>query len=279
VKKYKRIYIEITNNCNLDCVFCPKTKRQKEFMPEALFLEILDKIKGASEYVYFHVMGEPLLHPHLGRFFDLCSEYGYKINITTNGTLIDAVRYILEKPALRQVNFSLHSAGGGREYMDHIFRFADAAQKAKKLICLRLWNLKDSKVNPDNDTIIQKIRDKYRWTDEMSNGPTAARGIKLAEYVFLNQANEFEWPDINREESQDNGYCYGLREQVAILVDGTVVPCCLDSEGAMNLGNIRDMSLKEIIEGKRAKAVYDGFSKRQAVEELCRKCGYKERFK
>lgn len=278
MKKYKRIYIEITNTCNLACDFCPKIKRKKEFMPEELFLEILKKIKGASEYIYFHVMGEPLLHPALGRYLDLAGEYGYKVNLTTNGTMIDKAHFILEKHALRQVSFSMHSSCGVRGYMEKILEFADAAQKADKLVSLRLWNLKENATNPGNTESMEKITKKYGVRVELDGGQTPVRGIKLAVNVYMNQSNEFEWPDINREEIKDTGYCYGLREQVAILVDGTVVPCCLDSEGTINLGNIKDKTFVEIINGKRVKAIYDGFSKRIAVEELCRKCGFKERF-
>jgi radical SAM protein with 4Fe4S-binding SPASM domain len=278
MKKYKRIYIEITNNCNLSCVFCPEITRKKEYMDDDLFPEILKKIKGASEYLYFHVMGEPLLHPHLGYFLDLCGPYGYKVNLTTNGTLISKSRHILEKPALRQVNFSLHGSGGAGGYLQAILNFADEAQKAKKLVSLRLWNLRDNKPNPGNTGIIEKIREKYNAPADMEEKSLRARGFKLDEYVFLNQADEFEWPDMNREEISDKGYCYGLRGQIAILVDGTVVPCCLDSEGVINLGNIKEKTLEEIINGSRAKAIYDGFSSRRAVEELCRKCKYKSRF-
>lgn len=277
MKKYKRIYIEITNICNLSCDFCPKTTRKKEFMGEELFAEILKKIKGASEYVYFHVMGEPLLHPQLGRFLDLCGEQKFKVNLTTNGTLIEKSDFILSKPGLRQVNFSLHSRGGAGS-MDVIFAFADKAAKAGKLISYRLWNLKDGKPNQENEKVFSGISEKYGVKVDLDGGSTPVRGIKLAENVFLNQADEFEWPVNGGGVARETGYCYGLREQTAILVDGTVAPCCLDSEGAINLGSIKDGTLESIVNGKRAKAMYDGFSRRVAVEELCKKCGYRERF-
>jgi radical SAM protein with 4Fe4S-binding SPASM domain len=281
MKKYKRIYIEITNTCNLSCGFCPKTTRKPEFMSDELFADILKKIKNASEYLYFHVMGEPFMHPRLGYFLDLCGEYGYKVNLTTNATLIDKVYAILEKPALRQVNFSLHSSNEGKhepDYMEKILECADALQRAGKLACLRLWNMKENEENPENSEIMQKITQRYKVRVDIEGRPVPVRGIKLDEKIYMNQANAFEWPDINREDIGDKCYCYGLREQIAILVDGTVVPCCLDSEGNMNLGNIKDSTLESIVNGVRAKAIYDGFSKKKAVEQLCKKCGYRTRF-
>ena len=283
MKKFKRVYIEITNACNLSCGFCPKTKRKGAFMDEALFKRALESIKGASEFVYFHVMGEPLLHPKLGAFLDMCGEYGYKVNLTTNGTMLDKTGFIIGKPALRQVNISLHSnddAGNkySEEYLEKIFDFIDKA-KATTLICLRLWNLTDKADASANSSVIGAIKARYSPGTVVEDKPTHVRGIKISENVFINQSKAFEWPDLSRPDIGADGFCYGLREQVGILVDGTVVPCCLDKDGDLNLGNINDAGLEAILNGPRAKAIYDGFSRKKAVEPLCRKCGYRTRFK
>jgi radical SAM protein with 4Fe4S-binding SPASM domain len=283
MKKFKRVYIEITNNCNLSCGFCPKTKRGHEFMNAGLFRHILENIKGVSEFVYFHVMGEPLMHPQLGDFLDMCGEYGYKVNLTTNGTLIGKSHHIIGKPALRQVNISLHSNNdpGNKysgAYLDGIFDFVDAS-KDKTLICLRLWNLSDAKSNEENMAVIDKISAKYAPDAVIGDKPTHVRGIQIAKNIFINQSRVFEWPDLSREDAGEDGFCYGLREQIGILVDGTVVPCCLDKDGDLNLGNIRTDSLENIINSPRARAIYDGFSGKKAVEPLCKKCGYRTRFK
>jgi radical SAM protein with 4Fe4S-binding SPASM domain len=76
----------------------------------------------------------------------------------------------------------------------------------------------------------------------------------------------------------ESGFCLGLREQFAVLADGTVVPCCLDRNADMALGNIFKQPINDILEGERARRIVDGFSKRQIAEELCRKCSYRQRF-
>ena len=101
---------------------------------------------------------------------------------------------------------------------------------------------------------------------------------KIAERVFINQDYEFQWPALHEEEDDGKGFCHGLRNQAGILANGTVIPCCLDGEGIINLGNINNDSFSNIIEGERATNIVDGFSRRVAVEELCRKCGYRKRF-
>jgi len=280
--EFKRVYIEITNVCNMDCSFCPKTLRKKEFMDEELFVRILDQIKEHTEHIYFHIMGEPLLHPDIGLFLDIAGEKGFKVNLTTNGTLIDTVTDLLiSKPALRLVNFSLHSFEEKKDlldsYLDKIFRFISIAKKESSLLCgMRLWNLTDSQVNDSNRYILNRIEKEFETAplyEEIN-----MRGIEVSKGVYLNFAKQFKWPGLEKEHLGDSGFCYGLKDQAGILVDGTVVPCCLDSEGSIALGNINRESFSSIIETERAKAIRKGFGSRTVVEELCKKCGYRRRF-
>lgn len=290
MRKFKRVYIEITNVCNLHCDFCPQTRRKPEFMDVHMFCNILDQIKDHTEYIYLHVKGEPLLHPKLDSILDLCYEKGFKVNITTNGTLISKVKdRLLTKPALRQMNFSLHSFDGNEgaenkeEYINNILSFAEEAQqKTKAIISLRLWNYEDDNninvLKKRNQAFLSMIENRYHLQDKLKEEVIPGKGIKIAERLYINQDHQFQWPDLGETEDEGKGFCYGLRNQVAILVDGTVVPCCLDGEGVISLGNITERQFSEIIEGQRAYDIIDGFSRREAVEELCRKCGYRKKF-
>jgi MoaA/NifB/PqqE/SkfB family radical SAM enzyme len=290
LKRFKRIYIEITNVCNLNCDFCPQTGREPEFMSVDTFRRILDSIKIYTDYLYFHVKGEPLLHPHLDQFLDSSFEKGFKVQITTNGTQIQAVQnMLLMKPALRQINFSLHSLEGndgmqGRdEYLGDIIRFIKEAESTSKIICsLRLWNLDENNtVNLErkrNNDLLVLLEKEFALPYRILEKVTPGSGVPLSERIFLNQDYQFLWPDLKEMEDDGTGYCYGLRSHAAILVDGTVVPCCLDGDGIINLGNIKEVAFSEIIESQRAVGIVDGFSRREAVEELCRKCGYRKRF-
>ena len=290
MRKFKKIYVEITNVCNLTCDFCPQTKRTAEFMDYDTFAKILDQIKDHTDSIYLHVKGEPLLHPDLGRFLDLCKGKGFQVNITTNGTLIHQVKEVLlTKPAVRQINFSLHSIEktlgiqSREEYWKRILSFAkEAMQKTEIFISLRLWNLNENSeldfLQSINRELLDLIEKEFSWSRQKHEGTLGLKGVKLGERVYLNQDYQFAWPDLTLEEESRTGFCYGLRHQAAILVDGTVLPCCLDSEGVLNLGNIKENTFSEIIESERAIQIIDGFTNRQAVEELCRKCGYRKRF-
>jgi radical SAM protein with 4Fe4S-binding SPASM domain len=290
MKKYKKVYLEITNVCNLKCDFCPETKRKAEFMSEASFKQILDQIKPFTDYIYLHVKGEPLLHPKLGSFLDISYEKGFKVNITTNGTLIDKVAdTLIEKPAVRQINFSLHSFDGNQneiskdEYIDSILEFSSrAVVESSIIIALRLWNLDEALLTEDqrkrNVDIIHKIEEKFKLPYKIQGNLSEAKTLKIWDRVYLKQDYEFKWPDLKEEEDFNKGSCFGLRNQVAILVNGTVVPCCLDGEGIINLGNIHEDKFSDMINGKRAENIRLGFCNTKIVEELCRKCGYRKRF-
>jgi len=290
MKKFKKFYIEITNVCNLSCSFCPQTCREPEFMSIETFSKILDQIKPHTDYIYFHVKGEPLLHPKLDEFLDLSYEKGFKVNITTNGTLISKVRdKIIRKPSLRQINFSLHSFDGNEgasnkdEYINNIISFVkESIEKTNTLFSLRLWNLdrdnnRNIKVKKNHD-LLSVIEKAFNLPYKIEEKILPGRGIKIKDKIYLNQDHEFQWPDLLVEEDNNPGFCYGLRSQVAILVDGTVVPCCLDGEGIINLGNIHETHFSEIVESQRSMDIFNGFSRREVVEELCRKCGYRKRF-
>lgn len=295
MKQFKRIYIEITNVCNSDCRFCPKTSRKPEFMGLDLFQKILEEVQEYSGHLYFHVMGEPLLHPDIGAFLDLCSEKGFKVNITTNGTLIKETKNILlSKPVIRAINFSLHIFDETTprnvidEYLDEVFAFiAESGGTPGFITCFRLWNMKmrntaDSGQNVQttgrNSYILERIEKFFDLSHKIEEIPSEGNGVKIKDNIYVSQSSFFDWPDKEIPNLNEEGFCLGLRQQVAILVDGTVVPCCLDSEGTIDLGNINESGFKQIIEGKRALDLYRGFSERKVVESLCQKCGYRKRF-
>ncbi len=280
MKKLKKIYIEITNVCNMNCSFCPKTKRKPEFMTVNNFSNIISKIKPYTDFVYLHVMGEPLLHPNIGEILDVCQEYGIQANMTTNGTLIEEKGdIILNKKALRQINYSLHSFPANtvnftnEEYLKRIFDFIDKTDIEGRIInCLRLWNM-ESSLFSENETTFRLLKEKFSLS-EIEIRQTDRNGIKLKDRVFLQQDKVFFWPDINRKPQFFKGKCFGLKSHMGILVDGTVIPCCLDSCGDINLGNIFECDFDNIINSERACKMKNGFSQNRRIEQLCTTCGW-----
>lgn len=284
MKKYKKIYVEISNVCNLDCNFCPKTKRKNEVMSAERFSIIAEKISKFTDYVYLHVMGEPLLHPMLKEILDICEGQGLKVCITTNGTLLKEKRCILlNSKAVHKISISLHSFEGNEsvkgmeEYIQDIVDYTKMASKAGQICSLRLWNINGG--NSENVNIINMLEGSYALEKGyILNDIKNKSSFTLGERIYLQMAEKFDWPDMDVETIGDKGFCYGLRDQIAILVNGTVVPCCLDHEGDIDLGNIFEDDLENILDGDRAQKIYKGFSERKVIEKLCTKCGYRKRF-
>ena len=288
--KFDRIYIEITNICNLSCDFCPSgaglhSAVVKRRMTPREFEHIIFQIKPYTKEIYLHVMGEPLTHPQLEEILHICAKNDMITNITTNGTLIGEKNDILlNAKNLRTINISLHSFKGSFEkfnlYLNDIFQFIEKMLINTGTTCkLRIWNIKSEDSESElNQYIFSKLEEKFDLPFELKNECTKLEGIRLGKRVFLSQAERFSWPSLEGEEYEGKAFCLGLRKQAAILADGRVVPCCLDGQGIMELGNIFHEGFKEILKGKRAGNIYNGYSQRCASEELCRKCSYRLKF-
>lgn len=283
MRPLKKAYLEITNVCNLNCSFCPGTKRARGFLSPDQFRVLAGRLRPHTEFLYFHLMGEPLLHPQLKTLLQIADELKFHVILTTNGTLLSQTGSLLcSSPAVWKVNVSLHSFEGNppfgelSDYLDGCLQFARQASGAGKRCALRLWNLDGEHTlgaNTCNQVILARLEEAFPkpWK-------TSWRGTTLANGVYLEWGERFEWPDLAVLEETECGFCLGLRDQIGVLWDGTVVPCCLDHEGDLPLGNLYQQSLSEILHSTRAKAIYNGFSRGIATEELCRKCGYRRRF-
>lgn len=273
---YSKVYVEITNICNMNCSFCHGHKRQMRRMTMEEFSLILGKLEKQTKYIYYHLMGEPLTHPLLPDFIRLAGERGYKSIITTNGTLLHRRGEEILSAGLHKVNISLHSFEDGstenhERYVREISDFAKAAAARGTIVSFRLWN--KGVDGGKNDISLALLRENIpgEWKEN-------ARGIKLRDKIFLEWGERFEWPDSEAEVKGSRFFCYGLKDQFGILADGTVVPCCLDSDGVINLGNIFSENTEDILSSPRARAMVEGFRCGKASEELCRRCGYAQRF-
>ena len=258
--RFKRIYIEITNVCNLNCEFCEPHNRKNRFMELKEFDTILNKISPFSSYIYMHVKGEPLLHPEFDAFVQLAYSKGFKINLTTNATLLE--NHLETTKYLRQINISFH-ATNNEKILQTTKNISDC------IVNYRIWNFNE------NNEALDLIKKEFNISEEIEFSKLT--NYTLAPNIFLSLASRFEWPTLDKKDLSD-GYCHALKDQIAILVDGTVVPCCLDNNGDISLGNIFEESLEEILEKERTKKIIDGFKNRIAVEDLCKKCTYKNRF-
>lgn len=280
---YSKAYVEITNICNMHCSFCHGTKRAPKQMTLGEFARIVNSLQGVTKYLYLHVLGEPLTHPMLPTFIEYATNNGFKVAITTNGTLLEKCGEALIRAGAYKVNISLHSFEKQdsyeqqKKYIDTCIDFAQKASGQGVLCILRLWNKTNNENAPENalnEYTMQILHERFP-----NDWSVSVRGARIHDKLHLEYGNRFDWPDANIDSLGEKVFCYGLSDQFAILCDGTVTPCCLDAEGDIALGNIFESDIRTILTSDRAITIKQGFSKKTAVEDLCRRCGYARRFK
>lgn len=276
---FKKIYIEITNICNLKCEFCIPCKRELNMISVSNFEEIVKKIHKYTNVVALHVKGEPLLHKNLKEILDILEKYNLQANITTNGTLIkENLETLKNAKCIKQINFSLHSFLQNNHMSDlYLKNIFDCVSKLKNItISYRLWNLETIKENDINDIIIKELESYYKL-DNLKEKLKLKNAFEINENIYINQDIEFTWPDINGKEIIEKGKCWALRKQIAILVDGTVVPCCLDNNGDIPLGNILEEDLETILNKPLSKTIKENFGNSKITCKLCKTCGFLKR--
>lgn len=264
-KRFKKIYLEITNACNLSCPFCIKNQRPIKYFTKKDFEIILPKLEPYTDYLYFHLLGEPLIHPNINELIDYASQK-FNIQITTNGYLI---KNIANNTNIRQVNISLHSFDPKYkvslvEYMNNILTTIDTLIKNNTYVSLRLW------VNsPYQEQILDIISTYYQITINSKN-----KNITIKPKLYLAFSQEFIWPDLDNNHYEEEGTCYATRDHIGILSNGTIVPCCLDTKGIINLGNIYDTTLENVINHPIFKEMHFNFGQNKKAQELCKHCSF-----
>lgn len=285
-KRFAKVYLEITNICNLHCDFCPGNRRPPHSVTPREFEVLADKLRPYTDYLYFHVMGEPLLHPQLEELFAIAGERDYHVAVTTNGTLLAARHGLLVRHAtapLYKVSVSLHAyEANGKVLLDGHFeptvRLARDLSERGTIVALRLWNLdgqsRAEAHHAHNEAILRALHEAFpeEWVEHHN-------GYKIRDRLYLEWGERFDWPSLTAAPDYgERGTCYGLRDQIGVLSDGTVVPCCLDGEGCIPLGNLHRQDMEEILNSPRTRAMTDGFARGYLSETLCRHCGYARRF-
>lgn len=287
--RFNRAYVEITNICGLSCTFCPPKESPTQTMELPFFKKVVEELSEYTDEIALHVMGDPMVLSNLREYLDIAQNIGLKVMITTSGFYLDDVRReALMHSSIRQVNISLNSFNKNsvsrsfEEYINPILGLCDEKIAAKRdfFINLRLWNLDEVQSEKHfNERLFALLEDYFRLErgSIISQVSGERQSIRLSSKILLHFDRYFEWPSLNNAIIGD-GYCHGLSKQIAILCDGRVVPCCLDSEGCIELGNLRETNLGKILTSKRTNAIREGFSQSRCSEELCQKCSYKERF-
>lgn len=282
---FKRVYLEVSNICNVQCSFCPVVEKDKKIMNVAEFEAILKDVAPLAEIVCLHLLGEPLAHPKFSEILDVCERYNTQIDLTTNGILIKRYQeLIIKSKCVRQVNFSLQSYKDNfpdrtlDRYLVPLFEFAKSAhaQRPQLYVNFRLWNQQSN--DSDNEDVFLKIESYFGIQINRNVETGAVKSKKIWNRVYLHFDSRFEWPSFSLPHQGSRGRCHGTINHIGIHADGTVVPCCLDKNGAIDLGSIKEQSLHDILASERFVKMRDGFLNGVLVETFCQHCSFIRRF-
>lgn len=286
---FERSYIEITNICNLQCSFCPEVKRGKNIISIEKFNNYLQQVMPLTKQVCLHLMGEPLSHPKFKEIMGICDEKNIRIFLTTNATLLEKYSEdLLNWKSLDQINFSVHSYFANKtkvsleKYLEPILKFCQKSLLLEKsfYINLRLWNLQKNDFQTQNNiSVISILNNSFNLNINEKIDIHLNKSKRIKGKIYLHFDTEFIWPSLDQVERSQEGTCYGLRKQIGIHANGDVVPCCLDKESVLKLGNLNDQNITEILNSERAQSIRYGFEKGRLIEELCKRCQYADRFK
>ena len=288
MNKFKRVYIEISNICNLQCSFCPVVDRDKKVMSADMFKTIIHDVAPHTEQVCLHLMGEPLAHPEFETIIRHCEEAGVKINLTTNGILLNRYKALLStSPAFHQINFSIHAFKDNfknkdiNPYLLDILNFSKESQELRPELYInyRLWNIFETTTqNDSNSDILKTIGNFFETEIKEDIDVGSIKSKRIYKRVYLHFDSRFEWPSPLMPKQSVVGFCHAITSHVGIHADGTVVACCLDKEARLDLGKMPEKSLSQVLEGQRARNMRQGFLARKLVEDLCQRCTFIKRF-
>ncbi len=288
MNKFKRVYIEISNICNLQCSFCPVVDRDKKVMNAEMFKAIIHDVAPHTEQVCLHLMGEPLAHPEFETIIRHCEEAGVKINLTTNGILLNRYKTLLStSPAFHQINFSIHAFKDNfknkdiNPYLQDILNFSKESQELSPSLYInyRLWNIAETTTQNDSNSDILKTIAQFFETEIKEDIDVGhIKSKRIYKRVYLHFDSRFEWPSPLMPKQGEAGFCHAVSSHIGIHADGTVVACCLDKEARLDLGKMPEMTLGEVLAGQRARKMKEGFAARKLVEDLCQRCTFIKRF-
>ncbi len=251
-----------------------------------LFDSIVNQLQYHTKEIALHVVGDPLSQSNLIEYLDIIHKYRLKSLITTSGYFLKKHNYqTLFHPSVKQINISLNSFNKNdtnlnfEQYITPILALCQAKieQTQELFINLRVWNLDEANSEISYNKMLFDRLSRSFDIDIANIYKTKPKSIRLESKILLHFDSYFEWPSLNNQIYGD-GTCQGLSSHIAILANAKVVPCCLDCDGIISLGNLQQESLKSILKSQKTRDIIDGFKDNKAIEELCQKCSYKSRF-
>lgn len=270
------LVIEVTNQCNLNCIMClrKKMRRPVGFMEMGLFKKIIDEVATYSELVYLYGLGEPLFHSQIFEMISYAKSKGLAVGLSSNATLLipEKARKLIES-GLDYLIIALDAATpktyakvrGGRNFPQVVKNVKDFLELKKK-------------APKPPFTVLQfvKLRENEKETGEfckMWQG-LGADALRVKPVVDLLRKH----PSTSLRVSKKAGRpCFYIWRQLNMVSwDGKfVTPCCMDANGDYPLGDVNRETISTIWNGRRMRTLRQAhLSGEWAKLPLCQSCTY-----
>lgn len=274
-KLFIRTYIELSDFCGLKCSFCPAPKGRRGEMGVGFFEKVCTQVSPFTQNITFHLLGDPLYLSNLPQYLSIAKDHNLPVEIVTSGLYLSRFSpSLLLSPPIRQISISLSALDELREevrgsVIERCLELIEAHQRLRSQTFINL-RMHENRLNP---TLAKELCERFGVSDELEQKGR----VRLAYKVFLLMTKSFEWVRAKQEErsGEVEKKCYGLLSQVGILSNGIVVPCCIDCDGGIALGDLHTQTLEQILTSPRALAIKEGFERGVAVEEQCKRCTYR----
>ncbi|MGL2624995.1 radical SAM/SPASM domain-containing protein [Helicobacter pylori] len=278
-KPFKKIYIELSDICGLQCGFCPNPKNIRGVMPLELFEKVCKEAAPLTPIITLHVLGDPCKLKNLNRYLNAAKRFSLKVDLVTSGVYLHNFETLLQD-AIYQISISLdagldnHNKLNQHRYIQKILEFCRYKFEKNSEVFLNL-RIQDGTLEK-HQNLIKPFLESFECVS-LENLKSQGR-VRLFKKSFLNIQKTFKWPDLNApnplNQESKIPYCYGLIKQIAILSNGVVVPCCMDTQAHINLGDLNHTPLKDVLNSQKAMAIKTHFLKGEALEPLCQNCSY-----
>ncbi|GAA7516273.1 radical SAM/SPASM domain-containing protein [Helicobacter pylori] len=278
-KPFKKIYIELSDICGLQCSFCPNPKNIRGVMPLELFEKVCKEAAPLTPIITLHVLGDPCKLKNLNRYLNAAKRFSLKVDLVTSGAYLHNFETLLQD-AIYQISISLdagldnHNKLNQHRYIQKILEFCHYKCEKNSEVFLNL-RIQDGTLDK-HQNLIKPFLESFECVS--LEGLKSQSRVRLFKKSFLNIQKTFKWPNLNAQNplNQESKipYCYGLIKQIAILSNGVVVPCCMDTQAHISLGDLNHTPLKDILKSQKAMAIKTHFLKGEALELLCKNCSY-----
>ncbi len=245
-------WFDIVRVCNLKCIMCPQSKGLKplrEKMSVDVFQSVIDDICENRPLVKLYLSGEPLLHEGLFEMIEYAGAKGCRTMIHTNATAL--TRETAERILSSSLTFLCFSFDGCSETVYERLRPPARFEHVRSNI-ERYLALRRERGGAGPRTAIEIIR-MDETADKLGDFVSEWRGtevddVHVAEYTTWHGLVEDRRIE-KRSGPPEYKPCAAPFSHGCILADGTVVPCCLDVNGRMPLGNVTTSRFREIWAG------------------------------